>query len=644
MGPVKNGHSLFDALPAPGDTCAGTTRKATEMREFDLTGNDYVSIPFIGRDGAMDGVNVLHSGAAGVVEWAGREETPLLRLRILVDDVAVDLAAARWRRLDRWIPTFTVALPDGSEINGTICAAGGYPPARGFVVEVELDNRGRAKRALRVEIAVAWHETRLRIATPRPWGIRNELIVVEECVTLSAHDGAGPALALTGSHPLDIAGTSAAAPNGTLLEATLRQAADVGAARRSAVSFFIGAGREADGAAAAANSMSRFGADRWIQQARLDLAHTLRPAQDHRWAETLNRNLIFNRYYAVGRAIDDDRLYLLRSRSPYCPAPALFNEREALFWTLPALIIADPGIAREALMRMIEVHSERSGEYLRYLDGGAYETTFALDQFLLYAWAIDHYRTAASDSSVLDEPLVLQVLLETDSAAFMRLHPEHMLAATDVLGFGEAADYPYATLPNVLLHWFSTHVDQLIASVEGAEPPRFGRAASEIAAAIWQFCVSDVGGSMVLVSSASLDGRAAVYDDPRMSLALLPFLGFCSIDDPVWRSTMDFLRSAHYPLWRDGAVPGLSARRDRQRVRMPALCADLLATPEMAADALDRLQRINLDQGLAAETWDPADGSTSAPHNAALAGFLAWSLVRAAEPKADAHRKRKRRA
>ena len=612
--------------------------------DFDLTGNDYVSIPFIAPDGAVDGVNVLHAGAAGLIEWYGDDEAPLFRLRVSVDDEVVDLAGARWRRLDRWLPAFTASLRDGSEVSGVICAAGGFPPSRGFIIRVELDNRGRGARTLRAELVVHWVATRLRIATPRPFGTHNRTLARHGALVLGTDNATGPALAIGGSHDTLIDGADASAANGTPISGAVVQSASVGSARRGAVTFFIGAGREADGALAAALSMKRTGADAWLRQARLELSHILRPAQDHRWADLLNRNLIFNRYYALGRAIDDDRVYLLRSRSPYCPAGALYNEREALFWTLPALVIADPATAREALFRAIEVHSERSGEHTRYLDGGAYDAAFVLDHFLLLAWAIEHYRTRAGDDSVLDDALVLSVMMETDAAAYMRLHPEQMLAATELLPSGDAADYPYPTMGNALLHWFSTRVDRYLAAEpgEGVEAPRFDKAASEIAAAVWQFCTTAVGGVNVLVSSTDAEGAAAVYDDPTLSLALLPFFEFCAVDDPVFRSTLEFVRSERYPLWRPGPVPGLASRSDPERARLSALCADLLGSE--SADALDRLQRVTLPQGLAAAAWDPHTGAAAEPHDAALAGHLAWALVHAAEPKSDGGRRRKRRA
>lgn len=625
--------------------------------DADLTGNDYVSIPFIDRDASMDGINVLHGASAGLIEWRGGAGA-LLRPVISLDGVAVSMEDIRWRRLDRWIPVFAITLPDGSTITGTICAPGGYPPARGFTVRIEAENRGRAARELRVELHIEWQWSRLWIATARPLAGRNRLAgdASGSALTLETDAGLGPALAITTSHPGELLaavgedalaplrpGSTIAADNGSVIHARVTQAVTVRSNSRAGVVFNVGVGRERDGALAAASALRRSGPDHWLRQARLELSHTLRSAQDHRWAEPLNRNLLFNRYYALGRAIDDDRLYLLRSRSTRCPAPAVFNEREALLWSLPALIIADPGIAREAMFRAFELASERSGEHLRYIDGGSYDAAFVLDQFLLYAWAIDHYTTVTSDRTVLDDPLVRQIVIETDGGAYMRLHPQHLLAGTELLPSGDAADYPYATMANALLWVFCDRLPRLLTAANGDEPPpRFHEAAAEIAAAIWQNCVSDVHGHPILASSSSLEGDVAVYDDPALSLAMLPFFGFCPPDDPVWLATMDFLRSPEYPLWRTGRIPGIAGRSGSKRPRMAALCADLLTA--RAPDALDRLLRVRLPAGVAAGGYDADTDEIDEPHHAALAGFMAWTIVHAAEVKdAPAKARKKRR-
>jgi uncharacterized protein len=607
----------------------------------ELTGNDYISIPSITRTCVMDGLTILHGGLGGLIEWTGIDaDAPLFRPELLVDGAPVSLAVATWRRLDRWIPVFQLNLPDGLALEGTVCAPGGYPAGRGALLRFELENRGRTNHRIALRLHIIWGSTNLWIATGRRLEGVHRLLFDGSCLCLESRNGRGPALALCSTHALALAGGTQPArlgelpagavleaPNGTPLYAMAEQTFTVQPNRRGTACFFIGAGRERDGACASATNLRRAGPDRWLRQARLELARILRAGEDAQRSELLNRNLLFNRYFAVGRGIDDDRLYLIRSRSTRCPAPALFNEREALFWTIPALIVADAGVAREAIFRVFDTFSERAGEYLRYIDSGAYDPAFVLDQLLLYPWIADYYIRTSGDQSLLDEPLLRQVIIEADSALFLRLHAQHMLCSTDLLPSGDVTDHPYPTLGNVLLWVFCDALSRLWTRGADEPPLRFEGAASEVAAAVWQHCTTEVDGIAVLASSANLEGEAAVYDDPAGTLALLPFFGFCPTDDPLWTDTMEFLRSRRYPLWRDGGVPGLATRSDRAHARLAALCADLLGPAQQ--EALQRLTRLRFPAGVAAGGYATDGGDVVEPYHAALAGFLAWTMPRA---------------
>src|SRR6478609_8082957 len=70
----------------------------------------------------------------------------------------------------------------------------------------------------------------------------------------------------------------------------------------------------------------------------------------------INRNLLFSYFYAAGRALDDAHFYLVRSRAPWNGNGITVRDWEALSWTLPAIQLADPSLARELLLRASELH------------------------------------------------------------------------------------------------------------------------------------------------------------------------------------------------------------------------------------------------------------------------------------------------
>jgi hypothetical protein len=402
--------------------------------------------------------------------------------------------------------------------------------------------------------------------------------------------------------------------------------------RRSGAAFFVGAAPERDGALATASYLAGRGAFDLIRLARLDLARIARGGRETPVLAMLNRNLIFSHYCGVGRAIDDDRVYPIASRIPLHGETAVFDETQALYWTLPAITRVDPYLGREVLIRAFEGFSDRPGLRQRYVDGGILAPGFSLAQLCAYGLAVERFAQDTNDGTVVDEPLVQDVLRELDENLWSRLHPQVFLGSTEVLASGERADYPYVAWDNVLLWRFCRALGQLWRGDAGEPSARLLHAEEEIEAAFWQRCTAEIEGLPVIAYATDLEGQVAIYDDPAGSLRMLPFLGFCAEDDPIWSNTMDLLHSKSYPLHHGGsAYPGTAGRSAPSTPSLAMLCADLL-TPRRDA-ALAVLRRLRLDGGVACRSYDAETGATaSGPYDAALAGFLAWALDHGREP------------
>jgi hypothetical protein len=395
--------------------------------------------------------------------------------------------------------------------------------------------------------------------------------------------------------------------------------------RRAAVTFYLGVAAEREGALATAAAMRRLGAEPLLKDTRLELARLARKTPDATLGAILNRNLIFAYFFSVARGLDDERLYPVTTRSPLHPRCATFSERDALLWALPALLLADPPLVRELLLRCFEQYSHRPGEVVRYIDGSVREPGFALDHWCGYILAASAYVEATGDASLVEEMLVAEVLRELETGIYMRLHPEIFLAETELLPSGDPPDHPFATYGNALLHAAFRALVRLRGE-DSEEAKRSANAAEEVAAAIWRRCVADVEGLPVLACTTDLGESASIYDDPAGSLQLLPHYGFCDSSEPIWRNTVEFLRSPRYPLWLSNQkYPGLASRSAPTSASTAALCADLLGARR--PEALDVLRHLTFAGGVAATHYDPATGAMAgAPHDAALAGFLAWSL------------------
>lgn len=630
----------------------------------EFTGNHYLATPeIVQTDASIRSLNVLHRGLGGLVSWCADESAtgePLLGIHLTTAESGWALEPLRWERIDRWIPRWRTQTED-LVITGTICMPGGMNPIlRGGVLSIELQNRGRTSRSVRVALEGKWRQSLLTIATTRAVAGVNRLVrgALHDGLALEIGSGAhSAALGISagagatyrvapGDEPLaDLgAGDELVAANGRLLRFDAARTVDVRPGKQASVAFYFGTAPERDGALATAEYLTMLGAEELIRLGRLDLTRLGRRTRDASIAGMINRNLFFACYAGIARAIDDDRLYFVRSRVPAHGACAVFNEREALLWLLPALTAADPFIAREALIRCFEQYSHRPGERWRYLDGGVLAPGLCLDQFCAYAIALDRYAADARDANILDEPLVQDVLRELDDILFHRLDPEHFLCSTELLPSGERADYPFVAYDNALVWRYAEALPRIWRRRQGETPPRFERAGEEIAAALWQRCTAEVDGMRVIGYASDLRGGVAIYDDPSGSLRLLPSLGFCEADDPIWSNTMDLLHSPVYPLWHGRKpFPGFAGRSRPDRASFAALCSDLL-TPRREV-ALQLVRKLRLDGGIAGELYDPDTGRTvSGAFSAPLAGFLAWALLMESAAATEGSARQKARA
>jgi hypothetical protein len=632
---------------------------------WEFTGNHYLAAPWIDpADGAIHGVNVLHRGMASLLSWAGARRpepggVPLLRMVVLVEGVETPVEDVKWERLDRWIPRWRGRAGEVA-VTVTICTPGGFDPlAPGAVILVRTESAERVRVGIRLEGRWSW--TLRTAASTRPALPANRARREGAAVVLEAGEmpmGAGLAILATGpggraelgrpgsdqrsgAHAGGVASADGGAQpgaaeqaggpaelvavNGEAIEFRLQTEATTRGKGTSA--FVLGVAPDGDGALAAARRLAGIGAEELVRRARLDLASLNRATDEVAARDIVARNLVFHHYSAAARAIDDDRLYPVLSRSPDHGECAVFAETEALSWSLPAYALTDPLIAREVLLRVLEVYSDRPGNMRRYIDGGILDAGYSLARALDHGLAIERYIEITRDDTFADEPLVQQVLRELDEAAYTRLHREIFLAGTDTLAGGERADYPYVAWDNAQLWRLSQVIDRWLRVEAGGPKPRFARADAEIEAAFWQRFTTEVDGLGVIPYSIDLRGKAAVYDDPAGSLRLLPFVGLCAQDDPIWLNTMELLHSKSYPLFLGGQpYPGFAGRSRPGEARFSALCADLLCP--WRARSLETLRSLHLPGGVACETWDPATGRVaSGPYAASEAGFLVWTLL-----------------
>ena len=573
---------------------------------WQYTGNHWLSLPCIHpADGSLHAVGVIHRGARSAIEFAGhgdflRGAAPALaRPVVRVAGVAKELAAEgiAWERALGWLPTFT--CPMGAlVVRGTIFAPHGRDAdVAGAVYTLAVENRGPDAVAVTVALEGTFGHRQQRVRSPRSFDDAHRALRADDGVVVL--EGAAPpglvALALGTDGEATIETTDGASPT-----YTIQRELSVPAGGRVDVAFYLAAGPERDGAEATVAVMRRRGWRDLLTITR-DAVQALEQTTGNEQIDRLiNRNLLFAYFYGVARALDDAHYYLLRTRTPWHGAGVTTRDWEALAWTLPAVQLADAGLARELLLRMCELHGYAPGRGVHYLDGTLFEPGFSLEGAASYALATERYIRDTGDDQIVEEPSLADTLYLSSDDIAARRDKQVPLFSTEVTPAGAPAPHPYMLHGNAVvaqaLDVLRRTLDE--ESARGVEDPEAVRAA------ISRHFAAQRDGRQVLATATDLAGAVTLDDDPNASALWLPLYEALERHDSAYRRTVRGL----------GAAPHLLVEQ----------CARLVG-PD-AGEVLQWLRRAPLDHGVAAEEVDAAGRATANGGDAAVSGLLAYMV------------------
>ena len=158
--------------------------------------------------------------------------------------------------------------------------------------------------------------------------------------------------------------------------------------------------------------------------------------------------------------------------------------------------------------------------------------------------------------------------------------------------------------------------------------------------AVLENCVFEHGGSRIFAWSVDLNGHWDIYDEPPGSLQLLPFYGFCSADDPVWKATVSMIRDERYPLSFAGHAIAEIGCKHAPHPWVLSICNSLLSVHR--EEALCHLRATNMDNGIACESVHEDTGEcVTGSAFATCAGFIAYALLYSSESGNDPIKKQR---
>ncbi len=572
---------------------------------WQMTGNHWLALPCIHpASGAIHAVGMIHRGTRSAIEFAGApgfadgEGPPLLRPTLRVDGVAHEFSNApmAWERALGWLPTFTCQVGPVL-VRGTAFAPFGRDAdVAGAVYALSVESRSDAPHTLRVGVEGVLGHRQLRVRSARPFGDAHQVSAAGDVVLLAGAAEPGlVALALGADGEAEITVDDGTAPRyGIERELVLAPGA------REQVAFYLAAGPERDGAQASVRVLRRRGWRDLLAGTRDAIQSLEQTTGSVAMDGVINRNLLFAYFYGVGRALDDAHYYLMRTRVPWHGEGVTVRDWQALLWTVPAVQLADPPLARELILRACELHGYAPGRGVAYLDGTLFEAGFSLEGAAAYPVAVERYIRETGDDRIVEEPVLADTLYAAHDELSGRRDADRPLYSGEVGPSGAPLPYPFPLHGNAVV---AQALDVLRRTLDEAAA-REVQDPEAVRAAILRHFLVPSGSVQVLASSIDLHGGASLEDDPAGSALWLPLYETLERHDTNYRRTAKAI-----------ADPGTELVRR---------CA-LLIGPT-SASGLGWFRRAALDGGLAAEFVDAEGRATANGGDAALSGLVAWCV------------------
>ena len=539
---------LFAVFTLPAHAAPSAAREVSlKLAADDVipTGNDWIALPSIqASDGALRDFNLLSMRYRGLIEIAGKPNTPVMAPFVEINGARHALSRLQWTLRDYWIPTGTME-ENGLRVAITYVVP---PESRAAIIRFRLTNTGDKPIHVAPGMTVNWGATHRvtyspeplkgsRTMSPTPIDTDMEIFTYG---TDDAHVAWGFAYV----------GSTGALNTGDTPGLTATHPADLAPGQNLDVHFLIGAGLEEYSAAYAMRVLNkridRYGLDGVIAEA-ADEAHRHTRTTGRADLDLLmNRNLLFTTYYAWGRAIDTEDFVGVTSRSNRYYVSAAFWDRDAMLWSFPALLDTDRARARAALDYVLGIQGRNIGIHSRFIDGVVLEDGFELDELVAPILALGDYVAATHDNAMLTRHAAILADLKR------RLATERDAKTGLYATFQDAQDEyirkPFSVSDNVLTWKALLTMAGWATAHDPAEATRLRAEAARLKAAILRYGVhGGAPGASGPIFAANVDATSGDFIDvPPGSLMKLPYLGFLGEDDPLFARTYAWLHSEYH--------------------------------------------------------------------------------------------------
>lgn len=585
------------------------------------TGNEMISIPTINeKNASIQSVNFLHMGFKGLIEISGSNdsEDSFMRPEILVNGHERKIDSLKWDRIKYWIPSFKT-IYDDMEVTGVILAP---VKERGFIYQLKVTNTGTGNLNISLGLKGCWKDSIHTINESKVInGIKD---VYKSGWNNSFVCDMRSIITVFSFAPIFEENMDAEYfenKNDEVRYEVLKEI-QLEPGKSRAVVFYWGFGMDEVSSATSAKEMMRKGYERELEETTKWLTERCRTSKNKNLDKIFNLNLFFNFFYASGITMDTEEFVLVTSRSPRYYVSAAYWDRDSLLWSFPSILIADPKYAKEMLEYVFTKQIKNVGNHSRYIDGTLLEPGFELDELCAPVIALYNYVNYTKDMDILSEKYITKGIKRIIDILKSKKNEQFDLYETFLQPTDDMAVYPYLTYDNVLVWKLFTCLSEMYKDLYG---DGFQKLAYGVEKAIWENCVFEHEGEKIFSWSVDLKGHHNIYDEPPGSLQLLPFYGFCSKENEVYKNTIVYIRRPEYEYSFSNSKISAIGCAHAPHPWILSIANSLVSGEKQ--EFLSMLPLIKMDNGIACESVDENTGECATGEAfATCAGFLSYSI------------------
>ncbi len=581
------------------------------MSNYIPTGNELLSLPKINQStGSIEDITFLSMQLKGMLEVLGSDKLPLFLPYL----EGLEAGSLNWCRDHWWIPTATANTSD-FDFHLTVLTP---IKERGFALRFEI----KAKRPCKIR-----------------WGVKGCIHDVHHCInedkpldgkfySYKSNWNSGFIVDYRVGTPLfslapmtDIPCEMLFSQKEHSIDYDIFREEQLTDNQDASFTIFWGFGYEEVAAATSAKEMLRRGyAWEYTKTINYLKEHSCQMATPAR-TKLYNENLFFCLFYSTGICYDTEELICATSRSTRYYVSAAYWDRDTLLWAFPTILSTDKNLARQVLDYIYTRQGKNLGIHSRYIDGTVLEPGFELDELVAPILALHEYVKITKDTDILSEAHVKKGISYILTYLEEQKSPKTCLYETFLQPTDDERVYPYLTYDNVLVWKAFT----CLAKIFPDKADYYLHQASQVKKSILENCVFENEHGKYYGWSVDLEGHHDIYDEPPGSLQLLPYYGFTTIDDEIWQNTVRMIRSPEYAYSFAGFPIAEIGCPHAPHPWVLSLCNSLLSGH--ATQAWKELELLKMDNGIACESVDETDGSsTTGDAFATCAGFLCHAM------------------